>query len=311
MTDVRLPLGIDLGAARTRVVALHRRADGSLRLAGVESADVDGDPAASLATALRRLGIRERRCAAMIRAPDGRLQGVRLPPMPRREAERAARFEAVAGLGATEPIVVRSVTLDCDARGARHVLVAAAPLKKVKAALSVLSAVGLRAVRLDHEACALARAGQLPLLDIGLSQSTLIARAGLFPVARTIPYGGEHFTHALADEYGTSNETAELRKRTIGLGGAAKQALEVFARSLAAELDAVRGGDGSAISELRVCGNGARLIALRETLERDLGLRVAPVDLAPRVITDLPIEAERSGALDWFGAIAVTLPVAA
>ncbi len=160
----------------------------------------------------------------------------------------------------------------------------------------------------DHEACVLARASQLPLLDIGFERSTLIALASGVPLVRSIALGGAFFTDALARELGTSRQIAEVRKRTIGLSGAANDALEAYIHALGAQLETLEIGLSQT---LFVCGNGARLSALREKIADAFDLRVTPVDLRALIESDLPAEVEQAGAFDWYGAVASALPVTA
>ncbi len=299
-----LPLGVDLGASRVRVAALVRDATGRTRLLATGGADIVDDPREALRLALEAIPRVERRGIAAIRTCDARLRSIRFPNMRMTELRRAVRFEGVSMFGESvdeDTIAVRSATIG------PQTLVAAAPALKVRATIDVLMSCGIRVMTVDHEACILARTPQLPLLDIGLERSTLIELAGGIPIVRSFPLGGAFFTDALAREFGTSLQIAEIRKRTIGLGGAANDALDAYVRALEAQLEAIQIG----AETLFVCGNGARLSSLRDKIADAFGLRVTPVDLHSLIESDLPPEVEHAAAFDWYGAVASALPIAA
>lgn len=303
----RLPLGIDLGQSRVRVAALAGQGE-SLRLVGLGCADVTSTPAEALAAALRDLDADQKTAVTMIRTCDASLRSARFPALSNREARRAAYFEGIASFGDEDgPIAVRSMALRHDC-GEDRMLIAATPVVAVQQAIAVLMSAGLRASRIDHEGCVLARSRQLPLLDIGLRRSTLVALSGGIPIARTIMLGGIHFTNALADELGIDAEMAELRKRTIGLGGAGSVALGEFCATVASELAALRDGEGIATAHLYVSGNGARLPQIIPALERTLAIRISPVVLRDLLATDLPDQAATFAALDSFNAIVAAIP---
>jgi len=297
-----LPLGVDFGASRVRIAAVSRAGTGRTRLLATGAADIGDDPREALRLALGAIPGTERRGIAAIRTCDARLRSIRFPRMRMGELRRAIRFEGVSMFGERvedDAIAVRSATIGAET------LVAAAPSRKVKETIDVLASCGIRVVAVDHEACILARASQLPLLDIGLERSTLIAMSNSMPVVRSIALGGAFFTDALARELGASRQIAEMRKRTIGLCGAANEALDAYVRALGAQLEALQ-LEGS--NTLFVCGNGARLSSLRAKIADTFALRVATVDLRSLIEADLPPEVEQAGAFDWYGAVASTLP---
>ena len=312
MKERRLPLGIDIGAARVRVVALSMQSNGSFRLLGAGAADVVDHPRSALTFALQQVSTPERRCVAMIRSCDSSLEKVVLPPMSGREANRAARLQALTSFDAeAEALAVRPVLLECNARRERRMLIASAPSRIVRETIRILEGAGLRPICVDHEACALMRAAGSTLLDIGFARSTLVAIAEGAPVLRMLGIGGTHFTKALARDYGVEEDIAEHRKRTVGLTGAAKDVLGHFVQSLGAELHALRDTEGLDVTSLRLCGNGARLPELRENIERQLGVRVEAVHFDDRLVSELPSEVQRSASMDWFSAVAAALPASA
>ena len=302
MKERTFPLGVDLGASRVRVAYVSRDVAGRTRLLAAGAADIVDDPREALRSALEGIPQGERRGNVAIRTGDARLRAIRFPNMRPAEFKRAVRFEGLSMFGNVDEqtIAVRS------ARVGPQTLVAAAPSRKIQETVDVLTSCGIRAVIVDHEACVLARASQLPLLDIGLERSTLIAVDNGVPVVRSIALGGEFFTDALAREFGTTRQIAEMRKRTIGLSGAANDALDAYVRALGAQLEALQIGGNQT---LFVCGNGARLSTLRTQIAEAFDLQVRQVDLRSLVESDLPSEVDHAGAFDWYGAVASALPV--
>lgn len=307
MKERVLPLGVDIGTSRVRVAALLRRTNGTLRLLSVGAADVDEDVDEAVRQALSQVATVERRCIASIRVRDARLRCVSLPDMSGRELRQALRFEGISMFGESveaNQIVVRTSMLAGAEKGRHQTLVAAAPVEKVQRTLATLSDCGLRAVSVDHEACVLARAAQTPLLDVGAERSSFIAVSHGVPVIRSFEFGGSFFTDALAREFGTSLSVAETRKRTVGLAGAATEAVHTYIRTLEAQLEGIEPSS----STLYVCGNGARLSELRERIAERLGMRAVPASPSNLVECDVPIEVANSGGYDWFSAIAAALP---
>jgi cell division ATPase FtsA len=181
------------------------------------------------------------------------------------------------------------------------VVVAATPYRCVREVLDTVRGAGLRAIRVDHEGGALLRMSRSPLLDVGLRRSTVGLVLRGIPVVKTIPIGGESFSDALAQAYGTSFEAAEIRKRTIGLSGAAGVQMGRFTAAVAAEIRALDSDRASPVEELR-------LAEIAMSLQDELRLPVSRVQLSDSVDTDLPGEVQQSGAMDWFAAIAAAMP---
>ena len=310
MIGRRLPLGIDLGASRIRIASLVADRH-TVRVRAIGTADMEGDVRAALADALQQIDGPETRAVAMIRACDAPLKVAVLPHLRRVELEKAIRFEGAAAFGdLEEPLVVRSRTLAEDG-GRAKLLLAAAPRQKVRETIGVLRSVGLHPVRIEHEACVLARSVQVPLLDVGFRRSTLIFRKDCSPIARSIPQGGAFFTESIAQAIGTTFEAAELRKRTLGVTGAERKLLASFAMSVSEELALVRAREGVQVESLRLSGNGARLGALCDTLREQLQIPVEHVSLEQRIAYEVPADVARFTVLDWFGAMMAALPLGA
>jgi general secretion pathway protein L len=113
-------------------------------------------------------------------------------------------------------------------RGASDVLVAAAPRATVADHLKLLSTVGIDPAQVQVDALALfavteqlRREGadvpaDLAIIDMGASKTTLcLTHQGRPRLLRTILWGGDRITEALAEKYECSRAEAERRKRSL------------------------------------------------------------------------------------------------
>jgi Tfp pilus assembly PilM family ATPase len=297
----RLPLGIDLGTARIRVVALARRRNGTYRVLAGACSDVAGDHAGALRNALAELGPGERRAFFMLRSADARCKWVRLPRMGARELRATAAFEATIMYDArTDALVTRVI----PGRERQESAVIAAPKDAVARIEGLAKAVRLEAAGIDYEPFALARVLEPPILDIGLERSTLVAGTPARPLVRHLSLGGNAFTVALAEEYAIPTAAAEERKRALGLGGAASACLTRFCRILEEQIDDLRDTERVAVERLRLCGNGSRLRDVADAIRQNLGIAVTPAELGGDLEATIPKGAESSTAVDWLSAIA-------
>jgi Tfp pilus assembly PilM family ATPase len=292
-----LPLGIDVGTARTRVALAELSTDATVHLVAVATAETGDQPARAIATAVAELATRERRCVLALGAPSTQLRVVAFPPLSRRERERAARFEAARTIA--YPIadaVVRLVPVD-----ATQSVLAIAPQRAIDERAALARAAGLRPVAIDDAAFALLRCvpDDTAILDVGSTGSVLVVADEPVPHAHVFPLGGETFTDAIARALGLDPAAAERRKRTIGSAGAGESACDGFVASLAAALSSARANAGSHIRRLALCGNGSRLIGLSSALEAALAMPVEPLDLGAAVSTTIPADVVRAASPDW------------
>jgi Tfp pilus assembly PilM family ATPase len=103
--NVPLPLGIDIGATRIRIVEAHLTPSGP-RVRAIAVREFDAGCAGSgtiaepsyvsamIEDALSELKTKERRCVCALGEPDALLRSVAFPKMTASERERSARFEA-------------------------------------------------------------------------------------------------------------------------------------------------------------------------------------------------------------------------
>jgi general secretion pathway protein L len=124
---------------------------------------------------------------------------------------------------------------------------------------------------------------QLPnnvaVIDIGASQTTVCLTLGERPsIVRTIDWGSDSLTQAIAERYGCSGVEAEQRKRQTDASH-----MESFLCPLVDELRLTlhgyeRSAKAATIQHLLLCGGGSLLGGLRQYLAREL--RLVPLSMA-------------------------------
>lgn len=193
--------------------------------------------------------------------------------------------------------------------GTRPILVVAAQREMVDSLMAVVEGAGLKILALDLQAFALVRAvygSRIPLgepaeaivsIGAGLTQ-VVITKDGEAVFFRLVPFGGNDFTEALMNQLGMDRDAAEELKRRVGvraLDGEAPlaesqddQAREILTRTANQLIDEIRGslefygstqGGRTALSELKISGNAARLPHLAARMGRFLEMRLTPVKL--------------------------------
>jgi len=318
-----LPIGVDLGTTRVRLVAAETDRAGRTKIAAavardlpdgalVENAIVEPDLVATvLEEAFRELGFRQRRCAMSLPCSAAAIRLMRLPGMGWTERKRCARFEAerFSPWDASEiPSIVRVRALDARARVhaigiARTDAVAARTVCAKKA--------GLRLASIDHDACALARAFPYAdaVLDVGYLQTTLHAVTPSAVLSEPIPLGGSHVTRAIAIDLAIDGDAAEKRKRILGTAGAGDGAVQDLAAQVGVHVGRLR--NLTPIRRVALTGNGARLPGLAEAIAAAAGV-VAELQVSD-VLRDgaYPNDVVRSAAPDWTLAAALATGSAA
>ena len=292
-----LPLGVDVGARRTRVALLERDERGVPRLVAVASRDTGDDPAVAIADARSELRSRERRCVLALGPDDAVLRSAAFPAMRRAERERAARFEAVRHV----PYPIAEAAVHVSPLDDRRCVVAIARRQRLAQRLNEAKRAGLRAVAVDDMAFALLRA--IPstdaILDVGDRRSALVVRAHPVPSVRVFPIGGRSFTDAVGAALGVDPIVAERRKCGVGLAGAGETARDELVQRVAAALIDHRASGAADVTTLALCGNGARLGGLAEAIERVAAVPVRVASFPPGVSSALPVDVVRAAAPDW------------
>lgn len=165
-----------------------------------------------------------------------------------------------------------------------EVLVTAAPRDKVAEHLRFLAQADVEPSAINVDAMALFSVTQylqekgaavphdLAIIDVGASKTTLcLVDSGRPVVLRTILWGGNHLTHALAVRHTCSFTEAERRKRTIAVDQV-NSLLEPVLKELRITLQAYQGNERSRLTHCWVCGGGSKLQEIGGYLSRQLEL---------------------------------------
>ena len=314
MAGLTLPLGIDIGETRIRVVEASQTAVGrqvravAVREApqGACSSGAIADPeyvSAMIEDALLELGTKERRCICAIGEPQGIIRPVEFPAMKRSERERAARYEAGRFINyAPEHAVVRvhglhegGWVLGIAHRGA------------LDSRLRALRGAGLKPVSMDHEAFAFARAFHDfdAVIDMGFNRTALHVFGAAVPKTFLTFTGGADITRSIQRDLGVDERSAEKRKRILGTAGAGERARAVLVSDITALIQGAR--SSRRITRVALTGNAARLHGLQD----DLSLAASAtfeIPVSPVLRTgNFPTDVLRSGAADWTLGAALTL----
>ncbi len=268
-----LPLGVDMGTARIRVV--HSVLQGSRRLvravavrdvpSGAISADDIVEPeyvAALLEDAVRELKTTERRCVGAVGLPAAKLKSIALPVMTSFERTRTAHFEAARYV--EYPIAEAIVRIRRLSEGSHLWALGIVRARTLKARAACLRKARLRVQGINDEGCALRRC--LPnydaVLDIGQYRSTIYLVNSLETFQ--IKSGGAEITSAIERDLNLDRAPAEKRKRIVGTAGAGERAKEKLVISLASLFQ--EAASVAACQCVAVVGNGARLPGLLDDL---------------------------------------------
>ena len=295
--SMTLPLGIDVGVARTRVALLERDASGAIRLVAVATRPTSDDAADAIAAACAELATRERRCVLALGPADAVVRSAALPAMRRAERARAARFEASRFV----PFPLHEAVVNVhDGAGARCV-VGIARRSALDARVLGAKRARLRPVAVDDAAFALVRAFPYAdaIVDIGERATVLVLPGDPLPAVRVFAAGGRTFTDAVVASLGIDDATAEQRKRSVGLAGAGDHARDVLVEQLATALIEHRASARTEPRAIALAGNGSRLAGFAEALERAVAIPVRLGALPGEVSRGLPCDVVRAASPDW------------
>jgi Tfp pilus assembly PilM family ATPase len=301
-----LPLGIDVGAARTRVALVERNPMGMPRLVEVATRATGDDPAQAIAAACAELATRERRCVLALGPPDAVLRTAAFPAMRRTERARAARFEASRFVA----FPLREATVRVHGEAAGRCIVGVARRGALDARVRAAKAARLRPVAVDDASFALMRAFPYAdaVVDVGERASVLVLPNDPLPAVRAFTTGGRAFTDAVVASLGVDEAAAEQRKRSIGLAGAGDLARDALVEQLATALIEHRASARTEPRAIALAGNGARLAGFAQALERAVAI---PVRLGALPCADgaagLPADVVRAASPDWGLAVGLAL----
>jgi general secretion pathway protein L len=164
------------------------------------------------------------------------------------------------------------------------VLVTAAPKDKVAEHLRFLAQADIEPSAINVDAMALFSVTQylrqegghvpqdLAIIDVGASKTTLcLVHEGRPVVLRTILWGGNHLTHAIAARYACSFAEAERRKREMAVQQVDAW-LEPLLKELRVTLQAYEGAERGHLTHCWVSGGGSKLREVGVYVARHLGL---------------------------------------
>jgi len=292
-----LPLGIDVGAARTRVALLERDAAGVPHLVAVAARVTGDDPAAAIAAACAELATPERRCVLALGPADALMRTAAFPAMRRAERARAARFEASRFV----PYPLHEAVVRVHAGSGERCVVGIAHRSALDARVLAAKRARLRPVAVDDAAFALMRAFPYAdaIVDAGDGGTVLVLPNDPLPAVRSFATGGRAFTDAVAASLGVDAATAEQRKRSIGLAGAGDRARDALVEQLATALIEHRASARTEPRAIALAGNGARLAGFADALERAVAIPVRLGALPPDTSPGLPSDVVRAASPDW------------
>jgi type IV pilus assembly protein PilM len=292
-----LPLGIDVGTARTRVALVECDASGQPHLVAVAVRPTGDDAAHAIAQARAELRTRERRCVLALGAPDALLRTATFPAMRRTERARAARFEAQRFV----PYSSNEAAVRVERAGEERCVIGIARRCAVDERVLAARRAGLRPVAVDDVAFGLARAFAYAdaIVDVGESATLLVVPGDPVPSVRTLAIGGGALTAAVVASLGVDAATAEQRKRTIGLAGAGEYARDALVEQLASALIDHRANARAEMRAIALAGNGARLAGFGEALERAVAIPVRLGALAAGTSDALPADVVHAASPDW------------
>lgn len=299
--------GLDIGSSAVKAVQLHEGRDGlTLTAFGVvplpphviEDGSIKDPPTVvdAVKDAVTKAGIKSTQAVIGICGRELIIKKVQIPEVPPKELTGAVQLEAEHHI----PFAIDEVFVDyhvVDRRGGQMDLILVAVKKsKVTEYAAVVEEAGLSAAVVDVDGFALGNQFELnhpeashdtvALIDIGASiLKTNVVRAGASIFARDIPFGGNHYTQAIAERLGIAPEQAEAAKLGHNVGvewDAVVPALEAVSRELSLEVQRTfdyfaSTTDSEHITRVVLAGGCALLPGLGEYLSSSWSI---PVELA-------------------------------
>jgi len=329
--------GLDIGASAVKVVELAETRGGGFalqafaRVALPRDVIADGtvrEPgivAEAIKEAIDKAGIRSKSAVISVSGREAITKRVPLPKVGAKELADAIVLEAEHHI----PFAVDDVFLDYQVVGesgnTMDVMVVAVKKVKVLEYVAAVEEAGVEPTVVDLDAFAVQNQFELnhpnegaeavALIDIGASiMKTNVIRNGLSIFARDVPFGGHHYTEAIAQRLNIPFEKAEAAKRGENVGvnwDDMVPALEAVSRELSLEVQRTfdyfaSTTESERIAKIVLSGGCAQLAGLDEFLSSSWGI---PVELA-KPFQALQVDAGRFPAaeLDRMGpALAVAV----
>ena len=299
--------GLDIGSSSVKALQL-RDAGGTPRLTALGMASLPPDAitdgsikdAPTVIEAIRgavsKAGIKARETAIAISGRELIIKKVQIPEVPAREVHDVVQLEAEHHI----PFAIDEVFLDYHTvgqhGGVMDLILVAVKKSKVLEYASVVSEAGFEPSIVDVDGFALGnqfelnfpdeRTEAVALIDIGAStMKTNVVRAGATIFARDIPFGGNNYTQAIAQQLKIPFEQAEAAKlgRDVGVRWeAVVPALEAVSRELSLEVQRTfdyfaSTAESERIGRIVLAGGCSLLPGLNDYLASNWGI---PVELS-------------------------------
>src|SRR5216110_2280630 len=299
--------GLDIGSSSVKALQL-RDAGGTPRLTALGMASLPPDAITdgsikdaptvieAIRSAVSKAGIKARETAIAISGRELIIKKVQIPEVPAREVHDVVQLEAEHHI----PFAIDEVFLDYHTvgqhGGVMDLILVAVKKSKVLEYASVVSEAGFTPSIVDVDGFALAnqfelnfpeeRGEAVALIDIGAStMKTNVVRGGATIFARDIPFGGNNYTQAIAQQLKIPFEQAEAAKlgRDVGVRWeAVVPALEAVSRELSLEVQRTfdyfaSTAESERIARIVLSGGCARLAGIDEFLSSSWGV---PVEIA-------------------------------
>ncbi len=322
----RESFGLDIGTSAVKVVQL-REAAGGWTLTAFASAPLPPDAIAegvikdppavvdAIREAVAKAGITSREAAIGISGRELITKKVQMPEVPAKELRDAVQLEAEHHI----PFAFDEVFLDYHVvsrqGGVMELIVVAVKKSKVNEYVAVVQEAGLEPAIVDVDVFALGNqfehnypddsADAVALIDVGASvMKTNVVRGGTSIFARDVPFGGNHYTQAIADRLHTTFDEAERAKvgtSTDIAPDAIVPALEAVSRDLSLELRRTfdyfgSTSDSDRIGRIVMSGGTARLPGVTDYLSSAWKIPVEVARPLERIDVDSALLEEASAA---------------
>ncbi len=299
--------GLDIGSSAVKVLQL-KDAGGAYRLAALGISPLSPDAVAdgtikepatvveAIKSAVAKAGVKGPEAAIAICGRELIIKKIPIPEVPAKEIHDVVQLEAEHHI----PFAIDEVFLDYHGVGQHDgmldLILVAVKKSKVLEYAAVVEQAGLTPVIVDVDSFALGNQFELnfpgeqgeavALIDIGASiMKTNVVRGGFTIFARDIPFGGNNYTQAIAQQLKIPFEQAEAAKlgRDVGVRWeAVVPALEAVSRELSLEVQRTfdyfaSTAESERIGKIVLAGGCALLPGLNDYLSSNWGI---PVELA-------------------------------
>ena len=300
--------GLDIGSSAVKVVQLLRDSGGIGRVVALGTASLPPDVIAdgtikdpptvvdAIRSAVSKAGVKGNETAIAICGRELIIKKVQIPQVPPKEVHDVVQLEAEHHI----PFAIDEVFLDYHGvgqhDGVMDLILVAVKKSKVLEYSAVVEEAGLIPSIVDVDSFALGnqfehnfpeeRGEAVALIDIGASiMKTNVVRGGATIFARDIPFGGNNYTQAIAQQLKIPFEQAEAAKlgRDVGVRWeAVVPALEAVSRELSLEVQRTfdyfaSTAESERIGKIVLAGGCAQLPGLNDYLSSNWGI---PVELA-------------------------------